>query len=208
MGLSCIISKSDKINIQNLAKNSYELAIAIEKEIPDVVILDYNSQGKFCVTDIDCIKKEYPTVNFVIISSDNDKDNIHKILLHEGVSFLTKECDEDEIIGAIVSSSKNERFLCNKIVNIILEKNVLSDKEEDCSATNLSTRELEVINLTAKGHSAKQIADKLYLSTHTVYTHKKNIMRKLNVNSSSELIIYAINNGLVIGIPTMSSPNS
>lgn len=197
MGLNCILSKSERLNVQALAKNSFELSQAIEKNIPDVIIMDYLATGKFCISDIDCIKKEYPTINFVIISSDNDKNNIHKILLHEGVSFLTKECDEEEIIGAIISSSKRERFLCNKIVNIILEKTILPDKEEDCAATNLSTRELEIIKLTATGKSAKQIADTLYLSTHTVYTHKKNIMRKLKVNTSSELIIYAINNGLI-----------
>lgn len=197
MGLSCILSKSEKLNIQSLVKNSFELSQSIEEKIPDVIILDYLAPNKFCISDIDCIKNEYPQINFVIISSDNDKENIHKILKHEGISFLTKECDEEEIIGAIISSSKKERFLCNKIVNIILEKSTQNDKEEDCAATNLSNREMEIIKLTAKGLSAKQIADKLYLSLHTVYTHKKNIMRKLKLNTSSELIIYAINNGLV-----------
>jgi DNA-binding CsgD family transcriptional regulator len=61
----------------------------------------------------------------------------------------------------------------------------------------LSFREIEIIQLTAKGLSAKEIANQLFLSLHTVYTHKKNIMKKLKINSSSEIILYAINKGII-----------
>ena len=203
LGLSCLLNKHDNIEITASVKDSFELSQAIENQVPDIVIFDYDCPKGFCISDISSIKSAYPQINFVIISNDNTKDNIYSILEHEGISFLTKQCDEEEILGAIYASAKKERFLCNKIVNVILEKN--SDKEEieDCLPTNLSNRELQILKLTAKGFSAKQIADELILSTHTIYTHKKNIMRKLKLNSSSELIVYAINNGLVEeGLPT------
>ena len=68
---------------------------------------------------------------------------------------------------------------------------------EDCAPTPLTVREIEIVQLAAKGLIAKEIASQLDLSTHTVYTHRKNIMRKLKINTASELILYAVNNGLV-----------
>ena len=109
---------------------------------------------------------------------------------------LTKECDKEEIVGAIYATAKSEKFLCHKVIDIIIEKHMHTD-EDNCKAFNLSLRETEIIKLTAKGWTAKTIAGHLFLSTHTVYTHKKNIMKKLKINSSSEMIVYAIQNGLV-----------
>lgn len=91
---------------------------------------------------------------------------------------------------------KTKNFFCNKILDIILAKH-LSKEDDDCAPTELTVRELEIVGLIAEGHSTKDIAEELCLSTHTVYTHRKNVMRKLNVNSASELILYAINTGLV-----------
>ena len=110
-------------------------------------------------------------------------------------SFLTKECDETEILDAVMATAKNERFFCSKILNYILEKSF--NKSISCKPSPLSQREVEIVRLIAKGLIAKEIADRLNLSTHTVYTHRKNIMSKLKVKSASELVLYAVNNGIV-----------
>jgi DNA-binding NarL/FixJ family response regulator len=123
------------------------------------------------------------------------KTNIYKVIELGAISFLTKECDKEEIIGAIYATAKNEKFLCHKVIDIIIEKHMHTD-DDNCKAFNLSLRETEIIKLTAKGWTAKTIAGHLFLSTHTVYTHKKNIMKKFKINSSSEMIVYAIQNGL------------
>jgi DNA-binding CsgD family transcriptional regulator len=72
--------------------------------------------------------------------------------------------------------------------------------DDDCKPINLSIRELEIIQQNALGLSAKEIGEKLFISTHTVYTHKKNIMKKLQINSSSELILFAIKHGIIANI--------
>ena len=109
---------------------------------------------------------------------------------------LVPSADEEEILNAINSISKGEKFICHKIIDIILDKpkNILDD---DCKPINLSIRELEIIQQNALGLSAKEIGEKLFISTHTVYTHKKNIMKKLQINSSSELILFAIKHGII-----------
>ncbi|MEM6965044.1 MAG: response regulator transcription factor [Bacteroidota bacterium] len=108
---------------------------------------------------------------------------------------MTKGCDEEEIINAIKATAKQERFFCNKILNFILEKSFA--KSDDGTTTPLTTREIEIVRLVVEGKIAKEIADELNLSTHTIYTHRKNIMNKLELKSTSELVLYAVEKGFV-----------
>jgi DNA-binding NarL/FixJ family response regulator len=196
IGLKNLLAATKDFQIVGEATNSTELIHLVKQYQPQVVIFDYNSQHNFALDDISSIKRISSATNFLIISADEQKPNIYKAIELGAVSFLTKECDKEEIIGAIYATSKNEKFLCHKVIDIIIEKHIHTD-EDNCKAFNLSLRETEIIKLTAKGWTAKTIAGHLFLSTHTVYTHKKNIMKKLKINSSSEMIVYAIQNSLV-----------
>lgn len=89
--------------------------------------------------------------------------------------------------------ARGEKFICNKILDVILEKNTYDTNNE----TVLSERETEIIKLIAEKYSSQEIAEKLFISIHTVYTHRKNIMKKLNMRSPVELILYAIDKGIV-----------
>jgi DNA-binding CsgD family transcriptional regulator len=81
-------------------------------------------------------------------------------------------------------------------VDVIFEKH-FNAKDDHCEPVQLSQRETEVVQLIAQGQTGKEIATKLFLSHHTISTHRKNILKKLRVNSTSELILYAIRFGIV-----------
>ncbi len=196
MGLKHLISRNKNLEVVGESANSKELMDKLEKLKPDVVMFDYNDGLQFQLKDLETIKSSSPHTKVLVISSDENRDNIHKALETGINSFVTKECDRDEIISAIVASSKGEKFFCNKILDIILEKHY-SKEEEDCKPTELTVREVEIVKLIGEGHSSKEIADKLHLSHHTVYTHRKNVMRKLGIKSTSELILYGINTGII-----------
>ncbi len=196
IGLRSLLSATKDFKIVGEAVNTEELLKLSEEMHPDVVIFDYNSSNNFVQEDMIQVRKVSPSTRFLVISADESKSTIYKAIELGAVSFLPKECDKDEIIGAVYATAKNEKFLCHKVIDIIIEKHMHVD-EDNCKAFNLSLRETEIIKLTAKGWTAKTIAGHLFLSTHTVYTHKKNIMKKLKINSSSEMIVYAIQNGLI-----------
>ena len=196
LGLKSLLARNKHIKIVGESSNTEELLKKVHDLQPDVVLMDYKNSHHFNLEDIKEVKTISPSSKMLIISSDDDKNNIFKVIEYGINSFLTKECSEEEIMNAIVATAKNEKFFCNKILDIILAKH-LSKEDDDCAPTELTVRELEIVGLIAEGHSTKDIAEELYLSTHTVYTHRKNVMRKLNVNSASELILYAINTGLV-----------
>lgn len=197
VGLKHLLGNNDRYQILAEAKDEKELFSLLNSKHPDVLIMDYNQPDSFSHQTIDLVRKNYPETNILVISGDNNKQAIYRVLESGINSFLTKTCDQEEIQDAVAATAKGEKFYCTRIIDYLLEKSFAKEEEEDCSPTPLSPREVEIVRLIAKGLIAKEIADTLNLSTHTIYTHRKNIMKKLNINSSSELILYALNNGLV-----------
>lgn len=196
-GLKNLIRNLGGFNAIAEASNEAELLDFIKKNKVNIIILDYNNSSYFKIETIQKIKKIEPDSNILILSSDNNKNNIYEVLELGVNSFLTKQCEEDEILNAIKATAKGEKFFCNNVLNYILEKSFSPEEDEDCSPTPLTFREIQIVRLIGAGMIAKEIASDLKLSIHTVYTHRKNIMRKLELNSTSELVIYAINHGII-----------
>lgn len=195
VGLRHLIEEFEQFEIIGEAGSEKELLNFLKNHTPDVVILDYQQPENFDISSIEKIKAISPESKILVISGDNEKENIYNVVQNGVSSFLTKSCDEEEIINAIKATAKHEKFFCNKILNFILEKSF--SKPEDCSPTPLSPREIEIVRLVVDGKIAKEIASQLNLSTHTIYTHRKNIMNKLELKSTSELVLYAVEKGIV-----------
>ncbi len=194
-GIKHLVSTVDDFEMVGTVGNEKALLELLETEKPDVVILDYNQAANFSPATIPAVKSVSPGSNVLVISADNDRSTIYKVL-EDGVnSYLTKSCESKEIIDAIKSTAAGEHFFCSKVLEHIMAKSFPGNSP--CAPTPLSAREIEIVNLISKGKIAKEIAKELNLSTHTVYTHRKNILKKLNLNNSSELVLYAVEHGFI-----------
>ena len=136
-----------------------------------------------------------PKTNVLVLSSDNNKGSILDVLQLGVKGYITKECSLEEVGMAVQATSKGGKFFCQKVLDIIMEKRFST--ESDTEASVLTTRETEILKLIAHGHSTQAIADTLFLSPHTVQTHRKSIIRKLNIKSPTEFVIYAMDLGLL-----------
>ncbi len=194
VGLRHIIEKHPSWQVVAEAANEDHLMELIKVHSPNIVTLDYNQPDKFSAEVIEKIQQQSPKTRLVIISADDDRNNIYQVLESGVNSFLSKQCDEKEIWDAIQATSNGEKFFCTNVLNYLLEK---SFPKKDCAPTPLSAREIEIVQLVASGLIAKEIAAKLNLSTHTIYTHRKNIMKKLKLGSTSELVLYAVKEGWI-----------
>ncbi len=196
VGLCKVLELAEDVEVIGQAENAEELLTKSKKLQPDVVIVDYNQPTFFDHHIVRKVKEISPKTDLLIISSDNRKDRIYQVLEDGSNSFLTKQCDEGEILDAIRATAKGEKFYCHKILDLIIERSFPS-KSEDCSATPLTPREKEILTLVAKGKVAKEIAADLHISPHTIYTHRKNILKKLNLTSPMEMVVYALEHGLI-----------
>lgn len=194
-GLKSIFAGNKEIVFVAEIATKEELLREIKSKKPDIVILDHLHVSQFMVNDLAFIRKLSPATNILIISEINNKELVHIVIGHGVNGFLTKTCDRSEIHDAIYALKRNEKMYCHKVVDIILEHP--AKNPANCDPAILSEREIEIIRLIAGGYTTKEIADSLYRSFHTISTHRKNIMKKLGINSTSELLIYAINTGLI-----------
>lgn len=188
-------TNKETIVVGEVAKRE-QLEAQLQKHQPDLLIADYNRSGSITKEDLRSVKDFSPTTNILIISADSNKTNILEVLQLGILGYLTKECSREEIMMAVQSTAKGEKFYCHKILDVIMEKH-FSPEPEACDATILTVRETEILKLIAHGKSTQTIADELYLSPHTVHTHRKSIIKKLNIKSPTEFVIYALDFGLL-----------
>lgn len=161
---------------------------------PDVLLLDYQSQDPILLTLLKQIIQSQAT-NILIITNDSNKSHIQNLLKMGIKGIVTKGCSKLEIVNAIHSVSKSNRFFCNKVLDMVMT--VDQEDEPNCLPTELSPRETEVLQLITKGKKTRVIADHLHVSVHTINSHRKNILKKLNLKSPAELIVFAMESGLV-----------
>lgn len=194
VGLRHILQGRPTYKIASEVSNETQLFSALKDKVVDVVVMDYNQPGAFSTETIGRLKSQYPKIKLLVISSDEDKKNIYQVLENGVNSYLSKQCDEKEIVDAIAATSKDEKYYCTNVLNHLLEK---SFPKENCAPIPLTSREIEIVRFVASGLIAKEIASELHLSTHTIYTHRKNIMKKLKISSTSELVLFAVNEGII-----------
>ncbi len=192
-----LLKKTNTFSVIGEAGNEAELNKIIAETPPDIIVIDYNQPGFFSVQSIKNIKEQHPTIELLVISSDDNKENIYDVINSGVLRFLTKKCDAHEINEAFRAVIRGEKFFCASIFNFIFEMS-FSQNNYSSNPLPLSARELEIVQLIAQGLVAKEIGKNLNLSTHTVYTHRKNIMEKLKLRRSSELVLFAVNKGLLL----------
>lgn len=163
---------------------------------PDVLIADYNLEHFITRDDLADVKNHSPDTRILVLSSDNNKASILQVLQLGVVGYITKHCSREEIMLAVSAVARGEKFYCNKILNIIMERHFSPEPAEATSGV-LTARETEILTLLASGYSTQRVADELHLSPHTVHTHRKSIIRKLSIKSPTEFVIYALDFGLI-----------
>ncbi len=195
-GIRYIAERDRRFEIVGESDHYEATLVEAGKTAVDVLICDYQADGWNGLEGLAHLRNELKNCRFLIISNDNDPANVMKAIEWKIPGFLTPQCDRAEMVNALHAATRGERFYCNKVLQLLLDKSMGVEIEPHCKKSQLSNRELEIVKLVAEGHSANKIGMILHLSPHTVYTHRKNIMRKLKLQSTPELIRYAINQGI------------
>ena len=199
-GLHSIFGTYEHIEIIGDAQNESQLKDLLSSYGTDVVIMDFTAPG-FSIDSIRQCLAIQPKAKVVALTCDQSATIIVNALRAGIKSYIRKDCDIAEILDSIEETAAGNAFFCGKILDKIRKESIdVSDLEElplTCEATSLSARENEIIVHIAEGYTNQEIADKLFLSPHTVNTHRKNIMSKLGVNNTAAIVMYAVKTELV-----------
>ena len=164
----------------------------------DLLVIDFTSPG-FDSNSIQWSKRNFQKLEVLSITPMPEKETILSSFKSGGNSYILNDCGKEEIIEALFKTAAGTDFLCEKVLNKLditeLDENQIN--AVGCEGISLTERELDIVKLIAEGNSNKQIADILVLSTHTINTHRKNIMSKLGVNNTAGLVMYAVKENLL-----------
>jgi len=196
-GLLHLLEKNAGIEVVAEADNGRScVRLAVELQ-PDVIIMDLAMPELNGIEATRQIIAENGESRVIALSMHSDKRYVVEALSAGAKGYLLKDCAADELIGAIRSVAANGSYLSSKITGIIIKECIKRGPDQSPAVTaQLSSREREVLQLLAEGKNTKEIAFTLDISGKTVETHRKQIMKKLNLHSIAELTKYALREGL------------
>jgi DNA-binding NarL/FixJ family response regulator len=200
-GLKVIIGRSSKFEVVGEAGAAAEGFRMVEELKPDLVLLDISLPDESGIELTRRIKRALPEARILIVSMHSKIDYITEAFKAGATGYMVKESAAERLLAAMESVATGEHYLDSPVSHSVIEK-LIKSPEKDAQITNgaygsLTSREQEIMSMLAKDLSAKEIADKLFISPKTVENHRSNIMRKLGLHSSIELARYAARLGLI-----------
>ena len=163
------------------------IALALKTQ-PDLIILDLNMKGLSGLDTLKSLRNEDVDARIVILTVSDAKNDIFALIDAGADGYLLKDTEPDTLLGQIKQIAQGEVILSDSIKDLLLER---SSSQDPIHA--LTDREMDVLQLIAKGLSNKQIAAQLFISEETVKVHIRNLLRKLNVHSRVAATVLYLN---------------
>ncbi|AZB26294.1 DNA-binding response regulator [Chryseobacterium bernardetii] len=193
-GLKNILGNNDSIDVVECFKNVSEMNAGLKKQPVDILLLDINLADINSIELIKPLKKKYENLQIIMLSVHNELPVINSTLAEGALGYIQKNASVSEILEGINTVYAGNRFLCSQT------KAVLDKKSPDGlnQVPKLTRREKEILAEAAKGLTTNQMAEKLFISPHTVESHRKNLIEKFQTSNLSSAIKLAIEYGLII----------
>jgi DNA-binding NarL/FixJ family response regulator len=177
-----------------------DLLPALQRQSPDVLLLDINLRGDNALDLLPEIKRDFPKLRVFVISTYTQNTLLERATEGGAEGFLTKDLTLDELRYAFAHGQPGKPYISADSGALQPEKyhrRAQAPLDPFAERLNLSKRELEIIRFVVAGLTTEAIAETLYLSPHTVHTHRRNILTKLGLHSTAELVKWAYENRLV-----------
>ena len=191
-----ILEEHEDLLIVGEGKNGEEAIKLTEELMPDIILMDIQMPVMDGLEATKRIKLQFPYVKIVMITVSDDITDLFDALKQGAQGYLLKNIQSEAWVDHLRAFAVDEVPMSKEIAFQIL-KEFPQSKAVTKENTPLSTRELEVLQLVAKGMSNREISDTLFISEHTVKSHLKNILSKLHLDNRVQLTSYAFQKGLM-----------
>ena len=196
--LRALIGADERYLLAGVAGNQSDLTKSLENYGDGLLIIDFTTIDFEGIDDFRNVRQRYPQLAILVITNSITRLEFTELTRFGIKNIIYKTVEKDELFSAIESTLKGKKYYSDEILDLFLEQNETRYAEED--SRQLTASEMEIVKLIVGGLTTKEIASTRNISYHTVNTHRKNILRKLEVSNSSELIIRAIKLGWIDNI--------
>lgn len=188
-GFKSLLGSNDNFTIVGEASDGNELLALVPIVTPDVILVDITMPGINGLEAIKKLKSEYSYLKFIVLTMHEEREYVLNAIKNGANGFVLKNIEKVELENAIKTVYEGGKYFSPFVIDILAES---LGKPETMEQTDITPREKEVLQLVAGGFSTKQIADQLGISIRTVESHRINMLKKMKVNNSAELIKKAI----------------
>ena len=206
-GLVSLIKSHPDWEVCAEANNGRQAVEKTSESKPDIAILDIGMPVLNGLEATRQILREHPGVRVLILTITDSDQAVQAVLDAGARGFLLKSDAARDLVMAVEALAHNKTFFTARVADLVLSgylNRTQRSAKNNISLPGLTSREREVVQLLAEGKSTKEVACHLDLSVKTAETHRSNIMRKLNLHSVSELVLYAIKNNMIhVVVPSL-----
>ncbi|MBM3127374.1 MAG: response regulator transcription factor [Chloroflexi bacterium] len=195
-GLRSLLVMQEDIEVVGEAGDGAAALELIRQVKPDIVVMDVAMPGMDGLEATRRVKKDFPETRVLILTQHDHREYVFSLLQAGAVGYILKKSGGAEVINAIRSTAAEGAFLPPGIAREVMDRYIQRPQAET-GRPHLTEREKQVLRLIAEGKTNKEIAEMLYLSVKTVMVHRTNIMEKLDIHSRTELVKYAIRQGMI-----------
>lgn len=196
-GIKLLIGNGNDIEIVGEAQNGLEALELVKSLKPDVLIADISMPGMSGIELTAETKTNHSYTNVLMLSTFFDEDNILESFEAGALGYLPKNANEEELVHAIKKIAKGQLFYTPSVMELVGTSLIARKSQGTSLKSTLTNREKEILAELVNGCTNKEIASKLFLSTRTVDAHRRNIMKKLKVNNSAQLVKVSMEKKLV-----------
>jgi DNA-binding NarL/FixJ family response regulator len=198
-GLHYLLERSPGFEVIGEAGDGREAVRLAEELNPDVIVMDIAMPNLNGIDATAQIVRRRPETGVIILSMHSDETYLVRALSAGAKGYLLKDSAEADLIRAVQAVSQGRPFFSPVIAQTLLEDYMRRLQQQNLkdSYDLLTDREKEVLQLLAEGKSNKEVASLLSLSLYTVETHRSNLMQKLNLHSTAEIVLYAVRKKII-----------
>lgn len=189
-GIRSMLLQEKNIEWMGHAMTAASCMAFLNQQQPDVLLLDINMPDKSGIDLCKEIKIKYPEISIIGLSSFNQQSYIQKMITNGASGYVLKNATREEIVNAIETVANGDTFLSH-------EASITMRENKDAEIPVITRREKEVLQLIAEGLINKEIAEKLFISTTTVDTHRNSLLSKFDVKNTANLIRLAAQFNLI-----------
>jgi two-component system NarL family response regulator len=195
-GLYVVLGTDERIEVVAEAENGEEAIAKAIEHAPDVVLMDVRMPKVNGIEAARAISQQVPTTKIIMLTVSDEEDDLFEAVKAGATGYLLKEISVEEVAEAIQAVVQGQSLITPSMASKLLVEftkvSSRADERQQFQAPTLTSRELEVLRLVAKGMSNREIAEQLFISENTVKNHVRNILEKLHLHSRMEAVMYAM----------------
>jgi DNA-binding NarL/FixJ family response regulator len=193
--LRTVLSIDPRFSVNRIVAEKSELIHSLKHGNISILIIDPTFFDISGIADLKEIIQLFPELKIMVITNNVIRKELHELNNLGITNIILKTADREELDEALNALLKSKKYYSNELLELLFEPNERKSLVEESG--QLTNSEIEIVRLISDGLTTKEIASRKFISFHTVISHRKNIFRKLGVNSISELIMYAIKAGWI-----------